>query len=443
MFKRHRFRSASALAAAFEAWLLAAGGAYAQPAPGPERAIQPVPKPVQGVPGPLGIQLIQVQSIIRGDAARSTFGVTGRGLTAAVLDTGLRVTHQDFQGAPPRVVAVRNFTQDDGGAPGNVTDLQGHGSNVCGIIAANSQVNVGIAPGANVIPLKVLDNGGGGSFQAVEEALDWVIANRAAHGISVVNLSLGDSGNHDSTDPFPTDAIRQKIRSLRNDRVAVVVAAGNDFSTHGSRQGMAFPGIIPEAVSVGAVFDADIGPVSYSSGAQANRTGVDLICPFSQRLFRDGDPPTGLTTGTDVFAPGAAVRSTGILADNGFSIAMHGTSQAAPAVAGLILLMQEYHRNLTSPSPGTPGELPTVDDLEVWLRRSGVPVVDGDDEDDNVTNTNKTFRRIDAVAALNAITAQLQNDLVTQAQPRVESISRSLKFQSLQPGSDPAHGAPR
>ena len=119
---------------------------------------------------------------------------------------------------------------------------------------------------------------------------------------------------------------------------------------------------------------------------------------------------------------------------------MHGTSQAAPATAGLILLMQEYHQNLTRTSLSDPGELPTVDNLEVWLRRSGIPVLDGDDEDDNVTNTGKTFRRIDAVGALNTITLQIKNELVTQEAPRVEALLKSLSSRAFNPACSSRQG---
>jgi hypothetical protein len=202
--------------------------------------------------------------------------------------------------------------------------------------------------------------------------------------------------------------------------VAVVIAAGNDFHKHQSKQGMGFPGIFRESVSVGAVYDADIGgPIQYQSGATAYSTGPNRITPFSQRLH-DPMAAGGLTLGTDILAPGAAVKSTGFTSDTAFSIAQHGTSQAAPAIAGVILLMQEYHRNLTRTSEGDPGVLPSVDDLERWIRRGSVPAFDGDDENDNVVNTNETFLRIDAVLALDAITQQFRNELT---QPGIAGIS--------------------
>ena len=77
---------------------------------------------------------------------------------------------------------------------------------------------------------------------------------------------------------------------------------------------------------------------------------------------------------------------------------------------GVILLMQEFHRRLT-------GELPEVGDLLAWLIRGGVPIIDGDDEDDNVQHTNLSFVRLDALSALDATRRAIQKRLLLEAQP--------------------------
>src|SRR5689334_22263520 len=121
--------------------------AVAAGAPAPAaaaRTIKPVPKPLQVPPSPIHALLLETTRFIRADEARKTFDVNGKGLTAAVLDTGLRITHQDFTDVPGRVPAQRNFS---GGADDDVTDGNGHGTNVAGIIGAN-RLHIGIAPGA-------------------------------------------------------------------------------------------------------------------------------------------------------------------------------------------------------------------------------------------------------------------------------------------------------
>lgn len=330
--------------------------------------------------------LIQVDEFLRVSRARSTFGVSGKGLTAAVLDTGLNTAHVDFVG---RVLVQRNFTNDNQGDPQNAADGNGHGTNVAGIIVANGD-HIGIAPEANVIPLKVLHNGGGGSFEAIGKALQWVIDNRETYNISVVCMSLGSESNY-TDDNFIDDEIRKKIQNLRKTNVAVVIAAGNDYFKYGSKQGMSYPGIFRECISVGAVYDADEGAFTYHDGAKAFSTRAGQITPFSQRLHPSVNP----NTYTDVFAPGAPVTSSGIRGEHGEST-QHGTSQATPVTAGLILLMQEFYQKVT-------GKLPAIEDVVTWLRRGGITIQDSEGKYDNVTHTNLDFIRVDAVLALDAV----------------------------------------
>lgn len=352
--------------------------------------IPPVDAPVQ-FDEPSFSFLPQVDSFLWVSQARRAFGVSGAGLAAAVLDTGLNVSHVDFAG---RVPAQRNFTRDNGGNPDNAADGNGHGTNVAGIIAADGD-HKGIAPGAQIIPLKVLGDTGGGSFAWVDSALQWVLDNHQAFNISVACLSLGDGGNYLSDD-FGANSLRDRIQALRAARVAVVIAAGNDYHKHGSQQGMGFPAILRECISVGAVYDAAEGGFSYRSGAQAFSTRAGQITPFSQRLHYT----VNRSTRTDIFAPGAPVTSSGILGDHGEST-QHGTSQATPVTVGVILLMQEFYKLAT-------GELPEVDDLVTWMRRGGVTIVDGDDEHDNVQHTGLSFIRVDALSALDAVRRHLQ-----------------------------------
>jgi subtilisin family serine protease len=337
---------------------------------------------------------IEIDQFLWVNEARAAFRVSGKGQTVAVLDTGLNTGHVDFAG---RIVAQRNYTPDNGGNVHDATDGNGHGTNVGGIIVANDD-HIGIAPEANIIPIKVLGDTGGGSFQWIDNALQWVLDNHKKYNITVVCMSLGDGSNRTSDDSLSNNAIRLKIRSLRQKRVAVTIAAGNDYFKHKSQQGMGYPAIIRECVSVGAVYDAAEGSFSYGSGAKAHSTRAGQITPFSQRLH----PTVNRHTRTDIFAPGAPVTSSGIKGPHGESV-QHGTSQATPVTAGLILLMQEFYNRVE-------GEMPEVDDLVKWLRRGGVSIRDGDDEDDNVKHTGKTFLRADAMSAMDAVRRQIQKN---------------------------------
>jgi len=361
--------------------------------------VQPVEKPRQFVGSDLSAQLVELSTFIRAEEARERYGVSGKGFSVAVLDTGLRTSHIDFKG---RVQHQVNFTSDNNGDMEDASDGNGHGTNVGGIIVANG-INTGLAPEANIIPIKVLDNRGGGSFEDIVKALNWVLENHEQYNITVVNLSLSNGKNYTSDLSFTQSSeIYQAFNALHKKDIAVVVAAGNDYFKHKSEQGMAFPAIVKGCVSVGAVYDASAGSFSYLSGAKAFTSGAGRITPFSQRLH----PNKGGLYRTDIFAPGAPVQSSGISSDKGISI-QQGTSQAAPVVAGLLLLMQEYYSNIynamDSKMKGKVDPRPNVDQLTAWLRRGGVSIKDGDDEDDNVRNTGLDFIRVDAYDALRQV----------------------------------------
>ncbi len=376
----------------FAGLLFLTGAAHAQV----KRQFLEVQRPVQFKKPQFKIASVEAGQFIRLDEAWK-LGVTGKGLTVAVCDTGIRATHKDFDG---RVAATVNFVSTD---PNDHGDRHGHGTNVAGIICASAgirpQGNTGIAPGAKVAALKVLNDAGGGSFEAFEAALKWVEQNHAAHSISVVNMSVQDGNNSLIA---ANDSLRESIARLRSIGIPVVVSAGNNYGRWKS-EGMAYPAILPETVSVGAVYDANFGEQAYSDGSIAKTTAAGRICSFSQRLHVLSDSKNR----TDIFAPGSFFLSSGIEHDEDSSL-QQGTSQAAPIVAGVILLMQEYHKRAT-------GKLPSVDDLEKWMEAGAVKIVDGDDEDDNVPHSNRTYQRIDAVAAINAIGAELKAQMFLQA----------------------------
>jgi subtilisin family serine protease len=343
---------------------------------------------------------INVDALIRVVEARNLFTVDGAGLTVAVLDTGLRATHVDFAG---RVSAQQNFTEDNGGKRDDAADGNGHGTNVGGIIVANG-IHVGIAPGAGIIPLKVLDNEGGGGFDVVAEALSWVLENHERFGVSVVSMSLGAESNPSDDAALQDDAIRPLLQQLRARNIPVVIAAGNSYFKF-KEEGMGYPAIFREAISVGAVYDVRGPGVTYGDGSSASSTAPDQITPFSQRLSEGPSRPTRTT----IFSPGAPVVSAGIANDRGESI-QQGTSQATPVVAGVLLLLQQFHQRST-------GKLPPVDLLVDCLRLSGVVLTDGDGGLDNVPHSNKSFPRVDALGALGAMSRALTHQLLATGTP--------------------------
>ena len=335
-------------------------------------------------------------------AARAKFRVDGKGLAVAVLDSGLNIDHVDFVPKKDRIPAQVNFTNEDNGNPEKVTDSNGHGTNIAGIVMAHG-MHTGVAPGANVVPLKVLDHNGAGDFAAVEKALDWVLKNHGRFEITTVVVSLGDRGNYVSDEQLapPLQPIRELIAKLRDDRVATVAPAGNLWyrynkgSGTGAQQGMAFPAIVPATISVGAVFSQGHPELAFEDGSYASQITPGQIAPFSQRLSE----VVNKACQTDVFAPADAIHSSGIDGAQSESV-QTGTAQAAAVAAGALVLMQQYHKDRT-------GALPKVDDLERWLRQGSDVAFDRDGPTDNVKNTNLPFRFLDVAKTLDLIRREL------------------------------------
>jgi subtilisin family serine protease len=373
-------------------WIVAASAAACASAQAPRAVDYPIDPPMapyQSVDPPLlETQLEEVRQFIRVQEAMTRHAVDGTGMTAAVIDTGIYTAHVDFQG---RIAAQVNLTPDNGGDRANANDGHGHGTNVAGIIAAGG-LHTGIAPKARLVAIKVFDDKARGSFQTVLDALRWVDREGiAAYGISVVNVSITAQSTDTSDARWARDELRNAVAALRRKNVAVVVAAGNHYKRYG--RGMAMPAIFRETISVGSVYDADGGMLTYPNGAVANSRKAGQLSPFSQRLPESVGGPAR----TDILAPGSPVTATGVADPSTGSSTQDGTSQAAPVTAGVVLLMQQLYRKKYA------GQLPAVDDIERWLRTGSVEEVDGDNEDDNVTHTGAKYPRLDALGALDAV----------------------------------------
>ena len=345
---------------------------------------------VNGPKGEIRPLDLESNSVIGLDAFRTDprfAGIDGSGWAIAILDTGMDVNHPAFgpdtdgNGVADRIVYQYDFVNNDADA----SDDDDHGSNVASIAAASSASLRGVAPGASMINLKVLGPGGG-TFGMLESALQWVAGNAGAYDIAAINMSLGDSGNY--TTPQSLYGISDEMAAIAALDVAVVSASGNDYYGYASTQGVGYPSADANSMSVGASFDANIGAVSWFSGAQAFSTGVDRITPFSQRH----------QTLTTIFAPGALSSGAGA---NGDVTHFTGTSQASPVVAGVCVLAQQLAvRQL--------GRRLTQAELVTLMRNSAVTINDGDNEDDNVGHTGLNFPRINVMALGEAILAMSQ-----------------------------------
>ena len=310
-------------------------------------------------------------------------GVDGSGYSVVVIDTGLDVDHPFFgpdadgDGIADRIVYQYDFADDDNDA----SDRTGHGSHVSSIIGSEDSVYGGIAPGVDIVHLKVFEDDGAGYFAYVEQALQWVVANAATFNVAAVNLSVGDGLNW--TQATGQYGLADELAAIAAQNIITVSAAGNGFASFDSHQGLSYPAADPNTISVGAVWDADRGSQTFSGSGADYSTAADRITSFSQR---HGEI-------TDTFAPGALITGA---SEIGGVAAMRGTSMASPFVAGAAVLAQQVAMDSL-------GRMLTLAEFRSLLQVSGAVITDGDDEDDNVANTGLSFSRLDVHALAQSV----------------------------------------
>ena len=224
---------------------------------------------------------------------------TGAGVTVAVVDTGVLGTHEDLAGS---VVSGLDLASDkatyDPQGTGEV-DPGGHGTHVAGVIAAHPNNGVGIAgaaPGAKIMPIRVLDAKGSGSSSGVAEGIIWA----ADHGARIINLSLGGG---------PSPGMQTAIQYARSKQVVTFAAAGNSYQEGNAPS---YPAAYPEAIAVGAT-DQSGGHAAFSNtGAY-----VDIVAPGDSiwSAYGLGHAQYALMSGTSMATPYASATAALVLAE--------------------------------------------------------------------------------------------------------------------------------
>ena len=259
--------------------------------------------------------------------ARADFGVTGdrdgnatayskTDVVIAVLDTGIDAAHVDLDGG--KVIGWR----DEIGGRTTPYDDQGHGTHVASIAAGTgegSSAYRGVAPGAALVGIKVLDSAGSGSTSGIINGVNWLIANRATYGIRVGNLSLGAAGCANGTDPLSA-----AVNTAVDSGIVMVVAAGNDGP---ARCTIGTPAAAAKAITVGASYDA--GELGWA------------LAEFSSR-----GPTADGRVKPDIVAPGRNIAAARANSTNGY-VVYSGTSMATPFLAGVVGLMLDANYGLT------------------------------------------------------------------------------------------------
>lgn len=222
-----------------------------------------------------------------------TWGATGAGVTSYIVDTGILADHVDLAG---RVRAGVTSIADGLGT----TDCNGHGTHVAGTVGGTAH---GVAKASTLVPVRVLDCNGSGSWSGIIAGLDWIVADHVS-GPAVANLSLGGGAN---------SSVDTAVQRVIADGVTVVVAAGNSNANACNYS----PARAPQAITVGATTSTD-ARASYSN----------------------------FGTCLDLFAPGSGVQSAWHTSSTATST-ISGTSMASPHVAGVAAVLLTLAPTLT------------------------------------------------------------------------------------------------
>lgn len=249
-------------------------------------------------------------------------GYSGRGVTIAILDSGVATSHPDLRN---RVIYFADYE----GLKTSCYDDNGHGTHVAGIICGNGSMSrgkySGMAPGVQLVVLKVLDARGNGSTEHVLLALDWIKKHYMQYNIRLLNFSIGY---------LPTAKLEEQkklldaIDELWDLGIMVITAAGNKGP---KEQSVTVPGISRKVLTVGACDDTNALPQYLKQGYSGKGpTNCCIIKP-------------------EVLAPGTKIISCGFLGKEmsyGY-VEKSGTSMATPIVCGAMALAFEKNRELT------------------------------------------------------------------------------------------------
>lgn len=260
-------------------------------------------------------------------------GVTGRGITVAILDSGIS-RHPDFYAWGKRESRIMDFVDMANYGGRGMYDDNGHGTHVAGIIGGNGMasrgVYTGIAPECNLIMVKVLNRKGEANVTEVLQGLDWIRTHREQYGIRIVNISVGSTRGKEFGEDSP---LVQGVNDTWDAGMVVLTAAGNHGPENGS---IGAPGNSRKIITVGS-----------------SEEGIIRGNQMVRGEYSGGGPTECCIKKPDIVAPGSNIIS---CSPSGTYTAKSGTSMSTPIVSGCIaLLLQRYPRM-------------TNREVKIWLR---------------------------------------------------------------------------
>ena len=285
--------------------------------------------------------------IIGAAQVRSSYNVDGSGMTVAVIDTGVDYNNSALGGSfGPGSKVIAGYDFADNSSDPMATTSQ-HGTAVAGLIGSDNPSDPGVAPGVDIVALRVTDGTNSASLSSIANALQWVIDNHAQYNITAVNMSLSD-GNNYAQNWFattggggPAEQVTNLIGQLTAMNIPVVAATGNNFN---GQQGEGFAAIVASTISVTAT------DLSGNLLSNAQRLGSSI----------------GGASSTTIAAPGEGLTAPS--GDSGTST-VEGTSFATPLVTGSVVLLQQIYESRF-------GSLPTVAQLKSWIEQGSDPIND-------------------------------------------------------------------
>ncbi len=276
------------------------------------------------------------------DTGFTTQTLPGNGITVAVVDSGVDLSHPDLlpslhKSATGSALYLDEMPEDQHPAP--TLDGNGHGTHVAGIIAASPAADgsaygpssnqgnvVGVAPGARILAVKVMRRDGGGNdftiAKGIDNAVAWRHPENSSIRVNVINLSIGGS------EPSPT--LAASLANATQNGVLVIAAAGNSGSP------IMYPAAYPGALAVGA-----LTPRNQRASYSCYGPQLSIVAPGGADPH---EPTESLNTWSGIYSTFPTYSN---YTNQQYYGAQSGTSMAAPVVTGIAALILSQNKNLT------------------------------------------------------------------------------------------------